>query len=189
MIHLAYKNLISKPLNTVLSVLLLLLSITLATFILQIRDQFSDHLENNIKPFDMVVGAKGSPLQLLLSSVLHIDNPTGNIPFEEAMKLVKNPMVKDVIPVSYGDNYKGFRILGTTNKYLRKYNADLLSRNDVTAKFSDYNKEFHSLERLRVTSVYLDLKTPLLVIKRFNNKAEAMAYYNSVMNGTIEKTM
>jgi tetratricopeptide (TPR) repeat protein len=73
--------------------------------------------------------------------------------------------------------------------FIAKYDPDILSRNDITAKFSDYNKEFHSLERLRVTSIYLDLKTPLLVIKRFDNKAEAMVYYNTVMNGSIEKVM
>ncbi|MDY8134867.1 ABC transporter permease [Aquimarina sp. 2201CG5-10] len=125
MLHLAFKNLISKPLNTILSILLLLLSISLATFVLQVKDQLHQHLENNIKPFDMVIGAKGSPLQLVLSSVLHIDNPTGNIPLEEALKIVRNPMVKDVIPVSYGDNYEGHRILGTPNEYLLKYGAAL----------------------------------------------------------------
>ncbi|MBL0682763.1 ABC transporter permease [Aquimarina mytili] len=108
-----------------LSILLLMLSISLATFVLQIRNQLDQHLESNIKPFDMVIGAKGSSLQLILSSVLHIDNPTGNISLEEAMRIAKNPMVKEMIPVSYGDNYKGIRILGTTNKYLNTYEASL----------------------------------------------------------------
>ncbi|GAA4278301.1 ABC transporter permease [Aquimarina mytili] len=102
-----------------------MLSISLATFVLQIRNQLDQHLESNIKPFDMVIGAKGSSLQLILSSVLHIDNPTGNISLEEAMRIAKNPMVKEMIPVSYGDNYKGIRILGTTNKYLNTYEASL----------------------------------------------------------------
>ena len=125
MLYLAYKNLVFKPLNTVLSVLLLMLSISLATFVLQIRIQLNQHLESNIKPFDMVIGAKGSPLQLVLSSVLHIDNPTGNISFEKVKSIVKNRMVEEMIPVSYGDNYMGIRILGTTNEYLNKYKATL----------------------------------------------------------------
>ncbi len=125
MLYLAYKNLISKPLNTLLSILLLMLSISLATFVLQVRNQLNHHLESNIKPFDMVIGAKGSPLQLVLSSVLHIDNPTGNISLEKAMRIAKNPLVKEMIPVSYGDNYKGIRILGTTHEYLTKYKASL----------------------------------------------------------------
>lgn len=125
MLFIAYKNLISKPLNTILSISLLLLSISLATFVLQIRNQLDNQLNKNIKPFDMVIGAKGSPLQLVLSSILHIDNPTGNIPFDEALKLGKNRMIHKMIPVSYGDNYKGIRIVGTTNEYLNSYNANI----------------------------------------------------------------
>ena len=102
-----------------------MLSISLATCILQIKNQLNQHLESNIKPFDMVIGAKGSPLQLVLSSVLHIDNPTGNILLKDALKISKNPMVKEVIPVSYGDNYKGYRILGTYDTYLTQYGAKL----------------------------------------------------------------
>lgn len=103
----------------------MILSISLATFILQVKKQLSEHLEGNTKHFDMVIGAKGSPLQLVLSSLLHIDNPTGNIDLEEAMKIAKKPMVKYKIPVSYGDSYKGYRILGTTHKYLEVYKAQL----------------------------------------------------------------
>jgi hypothetical protein len=76
-----------------------------------------------------------------------------------------------------------------THFFIAKYDPGVLSRNDITAKFSDYNKEFHSLERLRVNSIYLDLKTPVLVVKRFKSRDEAMEYYNSVMNGNIEKAM
>ena len=71
----------------------------------------------------MVVGAKGSPLQLVLSAVLHIDAPTGNIKLQEAETLMQHPFVDTAIPVSYGDNYKGYRILGTELAYLDHYGA------------------------------------------------------------------
>ncbi|WP_299255571.1 FtsX-like permease family protein [uncultured Aquimarina sp.] len=106
-----------------LSILLLTLSILLATFVLQINKQLNRHLEKNSKPFDMVIGAKGSPLQLVLSTILHIDNPTGNISLDEASRISKNPMIKEVIPLSFGDNYKGYKILGTSSQYLGKYGA------------------------------------------------------------------
>lgn len=77
-----------------LSVLLLTLSILLATFVLQISKQLNHHLEKNSKPFDMVVGAKGSPLQLVLSTIFHIDNPTGNISLDEALRISKKPYDK-----------------------------------------------------------------------------------------------
>jgi len=116
---------VSKPLNLTLSVLLLLLSIALVTFSSQVSQQLEDQLKKNIEPFDMVVGAKGSPLQLVLSSVLHIDNPTGNIKLKETKILQKHPFVETTIPVSYGDNYQGYKILGTVPKYLDFYNAEL----------------------------------------------------------------
>ncbi|WP_299218165.1 FtsX-like permease family protein [uncultured Aquimarina sp.] len=97
----------------------------LATFVLQISKQLNHHLEKNSKPFDMVIGAKGSPLQLVLSAILHIDNPTGNISLDEALRISKNPMIKEAILVSYGDNYRGYRILGTSDEYVRKYGATL----------------------------------------------------------------
>lgn len=124
--YIAYKNMVSKPLNLLLSLLLLILSIALVTFTLQLNKQLNEQLNKNIAPFDMVVGAKGSPLQLVLSSILHIDTPTGNILLKEASSLKKHPFIAAAIPVSYGDNFKGFRILGTEPQYLDKYEATLL---------------------------------------------------------------
>ena len=121
----AYKNMVSKPLNMVLSLLLLVLSVSLVTFVLQLSGQLNGQMEKNITPVDMVVGAKGSPLQLVLSSVLHIDDPTGNIKLNEAEQIMKHPFVGSAIPVSYGDNYKGYRILGTELGYLERYGAVL----------------------------------------------------------------
>ena len=58
-----------------------------------INSVVQDQMNNNLKGIDMVVGAKGSPLQLILSSVYHIDSPTGNISLKEARSIEKNPMV------------------------------------------------------------------------------------------------
>jgi len=125
LVYLAYRNMVSKPLNLILSLMLLLLSVSLVTFALQLSQQLDNKLNKNIAPFDMVVGAKGSPLQLVLSSVLHVDNPTGNITLKDASIVQKNPLVQTAIPVSYGDNYRGYRILGTEVEYLNFYNAEL----------------------------------------------------------------
>lgn len=125
LVKLSFKNLVSKPLNMLLSLLLLVLSIALVTLVLQLSTQVQGNLDKNIKPVDMVVGAKGSPLQLVLSSVLHIDNPTGNISLAEANKLAKSRLIKAAIPVSYGDNYKNYRILGADTTYLGLYKTKL----------------------------------------------------------------
>tara|TARA_B100001093_G_scaffold484367_1_gene517718 strand:- start:10104 stop:11384 length:1281 start_codon:yes stop_codon:yes gene_type:complete len=123
--YLAFKNMVSKPLNLLLSLLLLSLSVFLVTFTLQFGQQVDRQLSKNIAPVDMTVGAKGSPLQLVLSSVLHADAPTGNINYKDIVFLQNHPFVKTSIPISYGDNYKGFRILGTEADYLELYNTQL----------------------------------------------------------------
>lgn len=123
--YLAWRNMISKPLNLVLSVALLALSVALVTFTVQLDAQMQEQLNRNVSKFDMVVGAKGSPLQLVLSSLLHIDAPTGNIPLKEAERIKNHPFVAQAIPVSYGDNYKGYRMLGTLPSYVETYGATI----------------------------------------------------------------
>jgi putative ABC transport system permease protein len=123
--NISLQNLRSKPLYTFLSVLVLSLSIALLLGIQQLKSSFKNQIENNLGQIDVVVGAKGSPLQLVLASVLHLDNPTGNISYNEALKIGANPMIKSSVPISYGDNYKGFRIVGTTHAYTTLYNAEL----------------------------------------------------------------
>lgn len=123
--HISSQNIKSKPLYTFLSVFILSLSIALLLGIQQLKISFKNQIENNVGNIDLVIGAKGSPLQLVLASVLHLDNPTGNISYKEAKKIAKKPMVKSAIPISYGDNYKGFRIVGTTKEYLSVYDAEI----------------------------------------------------------------
>jgi putative ABC transport system permease protein len=119
------QNIKSKPLYTFLSVFILSLSIALLLGIQQLKRSFENQIENNLGNIDVVVGAKGSPLQLVLASVLHLDNPTGNISYKETLKICKNPLIKSAVPISYGDNYKGYRIVGTTDEYTTLYSAEL----------------------------------------------------------------
>ncbi|MBB4119362.1 putative ABC transport system permease protein [Mesonia hippocampi] len=122
----SYKNIITKPLNAILSILLLAFSVVIISLSFKFQKQVTNKIAKNTAGIDMVIGAKGSPLQLILSSVLHIDNPTGNINFDEAKKITKNPLIKNAIPISYGDNYKGYRIIGTTPAYKTLYGGELL---------------------------------------------------------------
>lgn len=124
-LKISLQNIKSKPLYTFLSVAMLSLSIALLLGVQQLKSSFQHQMENNLGEIDLVLGAKGSPLQLVLASVLHLDNPTGNISYDEAKKIGKNPMIKSAVPISYGDNYKGFRIVGTTPEFLTLYNAEL----------------------------------------------------------------
>ena len=115
---LSYKSIIAKPLQTLLTVLILTLSIGLLLGVKQLNKIFEAQLQQSLNGVDMVVGAKGSPLQLVLSSVLHIDNPTGNIPYNEAKKIAENKYVGEAVPISIGDNYQGYKIVGTTDGFV-----------------------------------------------------------------------
>ena len=121
---LSWKYLTFRPLSTGLNVLLLAMGLAIITVLLLLQDQFEKKMTQDAAGIDLVVGAKGSPLQLILSGVYHIDFPTGNIPMEEAKKLTRNRLVKKVIPLALGDNYQGFRIVGTNHDYLNLYQAE-----------------------------------------------------------------
>ena len=123
--RLGWRNLKSNPLNTLLSLLLMTFGVGVISLLLLLNNQIEQKLQSNLRGIDMVVGAKGSPLQLILSSVYHIDNPTGNIPYKEANKLDKNPLVDFTIPLSFGDSYNGYRIVGTTHQYTELYEVSL----------------------------------------------------------------
>ena len=120
---LSIKNIFNKPLSSAISLALLILGIGIISLLLQLNYLIKDQMDNNLKGIDMVVGAKGSPLQLILSSVYHIDSPTGNISLEDAEKISSNRMVGSSIKLLYGDNYKGFRIVGTEKKFIELYDG------------------------------------------------------------------
>ena len=101
------------------------LGIAIISLLLLLNKQLQDQFSRNIRGIDMVIGAKGSPLQLILSSIYQIDSPVGNIPFDEAERLTRNPMIKTAIPLAMGDSYKSFRIVGTNKKYLDHFGATL----------------------------------------------------------------
>lgn len=113
-----------KPFSTGLNVLILALGLAIITVLLLIQDQFEKKMNQDAQGIDLVVGAKGSPLQLVLSSVYHLDFPTGNIKMDDAQRLSKNRLVKNVIPLALGDNFQGFRIVGTNHDYLELYQSE-----------------------------------------------------------------
>ena len=107
------KNIFNKALSSTITVALLVLGIGIISLLLQLNSLIKDQMDNNLRGIDMVVGAKGSSLQLILSSVYHIDSPTGNISLSEAEKISNNKMVGSSIKLLYGDNHRGYRIVGT----------------------------------------------------------------------------
>lgn len=122
---LALSYLRSRPLGTLLNVLLLALGVGTIGFVVIVNLQVGESLNRDARGIDLVVGAKGSPMQLILAGVFQLDAPTGNIPLAAAEDLAKDPLIKHVIPISLGDSFRGFRIVGTAPDYIDLYGGKL----------------------------------------------------------------
>ncbi|HOK08175.1 MAG TPA: ABC transporter permease [Candidatus Hydrogenedens sp.] len=110
----AWGYLWNRKFTTCLTILSVALAVALISSVLTLREETRKRFEEEGQAFDLVVGAKGSPLQLVLSSVYFMDNPTGNIPWS-VYEQVKNDSeyVQSAYPIALGDNFEGFRIVGT----------------------------------------------------------------------------
>ncbi len=129
LLRLALANLTISRLSSAVNVLLLALGTASIAVLLLASAQLSSSLTRNAAGIDLVIGAKGSPLQLVLSGVYHADVPPGNIPYEEAARWAEHPMVESAIPLSLGDSYEGYRIVGTITDFATLYDADLQTGN------------------------------------------------------------
>ncbi|MFG6413357.1 ABC transporter permease [Roseateles sp. DC23W] len=125
MIRLAWRYLWSSPLTTALNLLLLTLGLAAVTFVLRAGAQVEAGLKRDLAGIDLVVGAKGSPMQIMLAGVFHLDAPTGNIPLATVALLLQQPLVAQAVPLSLGDAFRGHRIVGTTPAYVELYGAKL----------------------------------------------------------------
>jgi putative ABC transport system permease protein len=121
---LSYAYIRANWLTNTLLVALLAIGVATIGLLLHFSNKAEERLTRDARGFDLVVGAKGSPLQLVLSSIYHMDIPTGNMSFEDAEKMRKNPQVKQAIPLALGDNFQGYRIVGTEPTYVFHYNGE-----------------------------------------------------------------
>jgi putative ABC transport system permease protein len=133
MIGLAFAYLRDRPLTTALNLLLIGIAMAMLVLLLQLGTQANARLERDARGVDLVVGAKGSPLQLILSSIFHLDQPTGNIPLAARTLLERDPAVAQVVPLALGDRFAGYRIVGTDAGFGRLYGTRLAEGRAFTA--------------------------------------------------------
>lgn len=124
-INFIYYSLKSRWLNSSLSIFLTAFGLAIAIIVNQFSYHFDNRLKNDGKNIDIVIGAKGSPLQLVLSTVYHIDIPTGNISYNKVKKYLNSPQIEYSIPLALGDNWNGYRIVGTNYDYIKHYKGEL----------------------------------------------------------------
>lgn len=114
--RMAWRYLWSRTLVTVLTLTGIALGTALISGVLTLRRESESGFLRESGQFDLVAGAKGSPLQLVLSSVYQLDIPTGNIPYSRYEALRNDKRIASAIPIGLGDNYRGYRIVGTEDK-------------------------------------------------------------------------
>jgi putative ABC transport system permease protein len=127
LVKLSASYLRARALNTALQVVLFALGIGTITLLLLATTQLDQRMRRDAEGIDLVIGAKGSPLQIILSAIYHLDVPTGNIAYMQAKEIAAHRAVKKTIPLALGDSYRGFRIAGTTHDYVAHYGATLAS--------------------------------------------------------------
>lgn len=120
----AWRYLKFRWLVSVLTITGIALGVALVCAVLALRSESERALSRDAGLYDLVAGGKGSPLQLVLASVYHLDSPPGNLPYAEYEKLQRDSRVLWVAPVGLGDNYFGYRIVGTEAQFF-----DLPDRN------------------------------------------------------------
>ena len=124
-VSLSWRYLWSRPLAAGLNLLLLTLGLASITLLLLVSHLINAAFERDLAGIDAVVGAKGSPMQLILSGVFHLDVSTGNVPLAAIQALQTHPQVAKLIPISLGDSFRGHRIVGTTPSYISHYHVPL----------------------------------------------------------------
>lgn len=114
LLRIAWRDLIQKSLQHSLTVVVAAVAIGLSLAVMLTASSVRQGMVYASQPFDMIVGAKGSPAQLIFNTIFLQDVPIGNIPNPIYQELLRDQRVEQVIPFAFGDNYRGFRIVGST---------------------------------------------------------------------------
>jgi putative ABC transport system permease protein len=120
-LRLALASLRSRKLTTALTVASIALSVTLLVGIETVRAGVRDSFAGTIRGVDLIVGARGGTLQVLLSSVFGIGSPSGAVQLRTMERWKAHPAVKWVVPYSLGDSHRGFRVVGTSTEFYERY--------------------------------------------------------------------
>jgi len=115
------RSLRQHVLSTVVTVLSAALAAGLVMAVFSIKQQTHAAFVGGPAGFDAVLGARGSQLQLILNSVFHLETSPGNIPWAMYREIAEDPRVDLAIPYAVGDNYQGYRLVGTTEELFTRF--------------------------------------------------------------------
>jgi putative ABC transport system permease protein len=111
--HLVLKSLRQHALSTWVTALSIALAGGLLMSVWAVKTQSNQTFTNITGGFDAVLGARGSKLQLVLNAIYHLESSPGNLQWQDYLDVVAMPAVQHAIPLALGDNYLGYRVVGT----------------------------------------------------------------------------
>ncbi len=120
-LRLACASLRSRMFTTCLTVFSIALSVMLLVGVDRIQQGAQSGFEGTLSQTDLVVGARGGSLPLLLYSVFHLGTASNEISYDSYLHFAGHPAVQWVIPLSMGDSYHGFRVVATDNNFYEHY--------------------------------------------------------------------
>jgi putative ABC transport system permease protein len=118
---LAIKSAMNRRFTLGLTVMAIALSVTMLLGVERLRTQTHQSFSHSIAGTDLVVGARTSPVQLMLYAVFRIGEASNNMTWNAYQEIASNPMVAWSIPISLGDSHHGFPVLGTTSSYFEHF--------------------------------------------------------------------
>ncbi len=118
---LAIKSFRNRKFSTGLAVASITLSVALLLGVEILRTEAKTGFANTVSGTDLIVGARGGPVNLLLYSVFRIGNPANNVDWSSYSEISDLPGVKWSIPLSLGDSHRGYRVIGTDDNYIAHY--------------------------------------------------------------------
>jgi putative ABC transport system permease protein len=121
LIRLAVLSAWNRRFTLLLMLIAIALSSTLLLGIERVRHDMRDSFSQSVSGTDLVVGARSSPVQLMLYSIFHLGGATNNMGWDSAQKLAADPAVAWTIPLSLGDSHRGFPVLATNGDYFRHF--------------------------------------------------------------------
>ena len=121
LLRLALASLRSRALTTTLTVCSIALSIALLTAVDALRSGTKAGFAGTVSQTDLVVGARGGELPLLLSTIFHVGSPSNNISWDTYQHFAHHPAVAWTIPISMGDSFRGYRVIATDENLYAHY--------------------------------------------------------------------
>ncbi|WP_260704120.1 ABC transporter permease [Edaphobacter flagellatus] len=120
-LHIAVKSLCARKLSTILAIFSIALSVMLLVGVDRLREATQLGFSGTLSHTDLIVGARGGGLPLLLSSIFHIGNASNNVSWESYQHFAHHPAVAWTIPMSMGDSYHGYRVVATDDNFYAHY--------------------------------------------------------------------